>query len=486
MRHTSFFLEGTSTPPISSHGSKIDVSTSRFSPWLPGSPSYGGGNRSSIKRPHHLVNITVSPPDWWSATPPSSPPPPPLPPSSSTTEVKEEEKSPPSKRTHRKRLIVESRGEEDIPPCLPPSPPVVMDYPISDIHVMTLPPSHPDFAAQFRRALAEFGYVVVLHLVPPPECARLMDAFLNYLHKVSPAVLPSDPRTWTPDALPHTVKDVLVHYNAGFQPHSLGAMECVKPVFEQLWGTETPLWSSFQGTVMARTKHTLVQTSNHFRWKSLEDWQANYQESEFHLTQTSPGFTSVQCTLSLCDQQADDDLCFACVPRSHLVHDLLLSSCHGKKCRRKHWERVGREHWEYLSANGFNTPAVRVPLPKGSALFWDSRLIHTRAAACATSRATYPLAVQLLVSMSPIPSRDTTSGSSRVVALEVKKRRQAYENRRTSFYSADRIRIVRATPPPTCKRQCSVLQTAHIPPCAPLTLDQQRLLGLVLPESRSS
>ncbi len=307
--------------------------------------------------------------------------------------------------------------------------------------------------------LAEQGYVVLKSRVTEEQCDALQSGFFDYVEGLSPGFKRDDRKTWTTKNMLFNTKGLIQSYNIGFQRFSIDAHKLLKPVFEEVHGTDK-LWCSFDGA-------SFSVKGKRCPFKDLKEWEAI--GDAVHIDQTDPDIYSIQGGLAV-NTQREDEHVFVCVPGSHLHHRELLALGNGKK-REPFWEIMGKEQLEYLRVNGLKLK--RVPLDRGDVVLWDSRTVHSSSKYCDTAR---PDAwrLQLFVCMAPIPKTG--------IEKEIQKRRAAREEGRVSKHSADRIRLFAKKPRLYNEENEARFDkmTSRVKYDVEMTDDEERLYGLRL------
>ncbi len=273
-----------------------------------------------------------------------------------------------------------------------------------------------DFVSDLKYQLSMNGYAVVPDFVDEENCQLINTYFWDYMETLNPLLKRNDKTTWTTVNLPANTRGLIQHYNIGFQKHAVLTRNLLAPLFEHLYGTNK-LVSSFDGTSFSR------KPKNH-KYKNLEDWsERGWETDAFHVDQTTEGFKCVQAGLAVIDQDEDSHV-FICVPGSHLYHEEIMKLNGG--FRKGDWLVMNDETKAFLKSKSLEL--IRVPLEKGSVVFWDSRTCHSSSGYCRTSDS-HTTRLQVFVCMSPAEK------DKKIFKTEYEKRKKGYDEGRVSRHN---------------------------------------------------
>ncbi len=285
----------------------------------------------------------------------------------------------------------------------------------------------PPSRASMNKALARDGYCVLRNVLSEDQCVAVETSLWNYMEALSPAIKRDDLATLTPANRPIHTRGLIQHYNVGFQEASVLVRQWAKPVFAELYGTQE-LWTSVDGL-------SLSTKPKRCHYKDQADWNKNHWERDpVHVDQTTVTddgkHSCVQGGFAITSQHADEHV-FLCVPGSHVMHAELLALGPAKK--KLHWEIMNDSQKELMKHEGLEMK--RVPLNRGDAVLWDSRVVHSSSPYLQTAPAGAKR-IQVFACMLPV---------SRVPAAkradQMAKRQKAYDQGVVSKHSPDLIRL---------------------------------------------
>ena len=234
-----------------------------------------------------------------------------------------------------------------------------------------------------RERLETDGYLVLRGILTAAECAEELERLWDYVQTVSPAVRRSEPESWYPaaagggDPWPHagwkSFADMFQDKHAGWL---FGALreKLAERVFEPLFGTDA-LHSSKEGFTFHRPtagsagqRHPSLHRTSHVCGAPSHTSGEHFDQSA-----AARGLQTVQSSTAFLDQAADD-ACFLCWPRSHKHHQELIK---GTWRGRSPWVPLTDAECEQLAAAGLRP--TRVPVRKGDVILWRSDLVHAAA-----------------------------------------------------------------------------------------------------------
>jgi hypothetical protein len=361
---------------------------------------------------------------------------------------------------------------------------------------------------EMREVLARDGYFVMKDVFEEKTCDALKDSCWDYLERMCPGVDRNDPSTRRDDTMPLNMKGLIQQHNIGFQPFSVDAHLMAKPLYEKFWGTDK-LVCSFDGV-------SITENRKRAHYKSLADWKEKcWDKNEVHIDQTTPGFFSVQGGLAITDQEEDEHV-FLCIPGSHHYHEDILrigKECAERECAKQmdvweaaraaekpltkivkkkkkdgtimevqveipkptvkepelHWMVMNTEQLAFLKSKGLEMK--RIPMKKGSFVFWDSRTVHASAPYCATARKD-AMRIQIFIAMAPVLE------DPEAVAEDRELRQKGYDEGRVSKHSAAMIRLFGKTPRQYNRDHGVLYKKMRIPRSLKMTREEKRLYGL--------
>lgn len=325
------------------------------------------------------------------------------------------------------------------------------------------PPAPPEIARLFwgekvtyevlRQELDRAGVVVIKGVLLPMQVAVARKLLWDWLEKLAPGVERDSPSKWVEGTRPPHQGGLIQHFGVGWNGASVYVRECVKPVFDRVWGTDG-LWCSFDGI-------SVTFNNGSGRKRKLDDDKWNV-----HVDQTSQGFKSVQGGVAL-TRQARDSHCFACVPGSHKIHEKLMGLHRG--ILPAHWCKADIVMVQSMKNHGLQLEVV--DLEEGDLVLWRSDLMHFSVPYAKEAPAS-ARREQIFVSMGPPPAVAKTR------AAEVAKRRKYYEENRTSMHSTDRVRVFGKEPRTFGEEEGKKRAKMQVQPPAELTESQKKMHGL--------
>lgn len=322
------------------------------------------------------------------------------------------------------------------------------------------PLEFPASRVDMRAALDTHGYVVVTGVLTAAQCDRACGQTWDWLEALSPAIRRAEPDTWATANRPIHSRGLIQHYNVGFQRASIEVRMLASRVFAELYGT-AELWTSFDGISVTRRPN-----GNRFvQFDDLADWEERkWDKDSVHVDITGPGFEWYQGGVALTDQREDEHV-FVCVPQSHLHHDRVMTLA--GKVTTKNFLVMNDAQKCFLRDTGLDI--VRVPVPRGAIILWDSRMSHSSSTYCKTAR---PDAQRMHVftCMTPIPK------CPHARQKEMHKRCKAYAEGRVSKHSPAVVSTFGKQPQTYGKSQAHF----HPQPVADMNAAEKRLHGLIL------
>ena len=255
--------------------------------------------------------------------------------------------------------------------------------------------------------LEKKGYTVVPDVVPEEDCDRAIQQYQEWHSQFMD-------RPW-----PKSFSCVINRYNAGHMAPTWEIRLKTKKVFAQLWKTDK-LLSSFDAISIGRPP---------------EDGEEKFHvqgEHWLHVDQHASriGLHAYQGAVYL-EEQCEDDWTFQVMEGSHKLLNIFYE--HFPKAA-KESEPLGvyylePDDVEFYNNVGYKT--LRVPVPKGGMVLWDSRLVHANARPLQNRKHPGRWRYTIFVSMTPAiwASRE-----------DITEHREAYENAMmTSHWSSTDI-----------------------------------------------
>ena len=222
------------------------------------------------------------------------------------------------------------------------------------------------------------GYTVVSGVVPPEECDAAIRQYREWLSQFRGG-------SW-----PRTFNGIINWFNTGHMAVTWEMRLKTKKVFAQLWKTDK-LLTSFDAISIGRPP---------------EDGKEKFQIPGQHWLHTDQiasrlGLHAYQGALYL-EEQCVDDWTFHILEGSHKHLDDFYDHYPqaAKKAEPLGYYHISSEEIEFFKAAGASR-IVRVPVPKGGMVLWDSRLIHANARPLHTRRHPGRWRYTLFISMTP-------------------------------------------------------------------------------------
>ncbi|KAH3830606.1 uncharacterized protein LOC127878136 isoform X2 [Dreissena polymorpha] len=204
------------------------------------------------------------------------------------------------------------------------------------------------------RDLETKGYTVVTGVISPSECDRYIEKYQQWLAHFG--------QRW-----PKSNKGLIRGYNTGHLEPTWEARLKVKDVFSQLWKTEK-LLTSFDSIAIGRPPEEGEEPYDDVNsyWLHLD------QES------TREGLHAYQGGVYL-EEALHDDWTLQVMENSHKVFAKFFKDNEraALTSAEKQFFRLNKTQINYFEKNGCKI--VRVPVPKGGMVLWDSRLVHANA-----------------------------------------------------------------------------------------------------------
>lgn len=206
-----------------------------------------------------------------------------------------------------------------------------------------------------RKELKGHGFTVVKQVVPESHCDSWVHEYHQWLSQFEDG-------EW-----PFTAHSLLQRYNTGNLETTWKARLSTKKVFSELWGTEK-LLTSIDAIAIGRPP----ETSEEDFASPGKHWLHSDQDA------TRKGLHAYQGGLYL-EHAEEDDWTFHVLKGSHTFLDEFYESNQNAALRSSlnKYYHMRDENIEWFKNKGCET--VRVSVPKGGMVLWDSRLIHANA-----------------------------------------------------------------------------------------------------------
>ena len=206
------------------------------------------------------------------------------------------------------------------------------------------------------KELEENGYSVVSDVIPPEECDAAIREYRKWLSQFRGT-------SW-----PRTFHGIINWFNTGHMTPTWEMRLKTKKVFSQLWKTDK-LLTSFDAISIGRPP---------------EHGQEKFETPGEHWLHTDQiatrlGLHAYQGALYL-EEQSEDDWTFHVLEGSHNHLDSFYDH-HPQAVKKSEplgYYHISPEEMEFFKEAGV-TDIVRVPVPKGGMVLWDSRLVHANA-----------------------------------------------------------------------------------------------------------
>ncbi|KAK3089675.1 hypothetical protein FSP39_005533 [Pinctada imbricata] len=211
------------------------------------------------------------------------------------------------------------------------------------------------FTQRNRQELEDFGYTVVPGVLSHSECDSYIKEYNDWIKQFKNG-------KW-----PQSKSSLIFSYNVGNLDVTWKIRVKSKRVFEQLWGT-SKLLSSVDALAIGRPP---------------ENGQEHFAEEGFHWLHTDQsaarmGLHAYQGAVYL-ENAEEDDWTFYLMKGSHKYAQEFYDT-HEKQAFKStinEYFQLRDEDVTWYEERGCQT--VRLPVPKGGIVLWDSRLIHANA-----------------------------------------------------------------------------------------------------------
>ncbi|WAQ95726.1 hypothetical protein MAR_028416 [Mya arenaria] len=261
--------------------------------------------------------------------------------------------------------------------------------------------------------LEEKGYTIVANVLTGAQCDQAITEY----------------RTW----LAHFGERFPKSFNSLIKDHNVGHMDTTwrlrllsKPVFAQIWKTDK-LLTSYDAIAIGRPP---------------EDGDEDFQEpGKYWLhADTTPsrvGLHAYQGALYL-EEQTKKDWTFQVIEGSHKYSEKLFQDCPDKteaSRRLGYYYKLVDGDTQYFEDKGCRT--MRVPVPKGGMVLWDSRLVHANARPLPNRKTKGRWRFVTFISMTPAIWANET---------DLEKHREAYRKPTlTTHWSSQGIRLLKTS-----------------------------------------
>lgn len=168
--------------------------------------------------------------------------------------------------------------------------------------------------------------------------------------------LTNDPKSWTYENMPLGARFGMYQSIVSNAPAFWTVRESLYPIFQQILN-EQSLLTSIDG---ASIYPTMNAPKKERQWAHID--QTNTSE-----------FVSYQSQFVATDTSA----CFLCTPTSHLKHKMLIDEFKVMSRGAVNWHKFNGSQVRRLKEIFGGLYQIPIVVPKGSVIFWDSRLIHS-------------------------------------------------------------------------------------------------------------
>ena len=203
------------------------------------------------------------------------------------------------------------------------------------------------------------GYCVIPNILNEEECDSTINKIWDWLENLNTGIDRNNQETWIDDNWPLSFKGIIQHLRVGHEEFvwNIRTHSNVINVFEKIWNTNDLIVSFDAINIMK--PYEITNHREKKKWFHID--QSNKKEG-LHCVQS---FVNLEtCTL--------DDACFSCFPKSHNYHSEMCK--YFNIDTPKDWIKLKNEELQWLTDKGCES--IRVPVPKGAMLLWDSRVVH--------------------------------------------------------------------------------------------------------------
>lgn len=201
--------------------------------------------------------------------------------------------------------------------------------------------------------LDQLGYTVVPGVVTPQDCDKYIGQYYKWVTGFP---------KW-----PNSRKGIIHGYHSGHLDPTWCIRLKAKGVFAQIWKTDK-LMTSFDSVAIGRPPENGEEPfdDDKSHWLHLD------QES------TKYGLHAYQGAVYL-EEACIDDWTLHVMEKSHKFFHIFFSEneAAAQKSAEQQFFRLNKTQVKYFEKKGCKT--VRVPVPKGGMVLWDSRLVHANA-----------------------------------------------------------------------------------------------------------
>ena len=230
------------------------------------------------------------------------------------------------------------------------------------------------FTQVHKKELLEQGWTIVRDILSEDDCSQLIQRSHEWAEGLGMGIDCSDASTWKSDRWPHHTHGILKHGDVGHSDWVWDARRKVEPIFRDIYNTSR-LVTSFDGVSFdPPQEHT----------RMLQDIEG---KALMHVDQSAAktGLHSVQGFVTLFDID-DCDTTLRIVPGSHKVQQKLVKrlfeatgvteEAEKKKLLASGWHQFPDELLQKIVVEEFGLEVLRVVMPAGSMVLWDSRTVH--------------------------------------------------------------------------------------------------------------
>lgn len=267
--------------------------------------------------------------------------------------------------------------------------------------------------------LDDKGYCIIPNTLTTDKCDNYISKIWDWLESLGTNIDREDSATWNHKKWPENYRGIIKHYGIGHEQF-VWDIRCEKnviDVFTKVWNT-SDLFVSFDAIcVMKPPEISGKFTKTH--WIHCDQSFLNSDR------------ISVQGLVNL-EETSQEDSTFTLYENSHKYHEEFGNHFNIKQ--KGNWYKLQKEEVQWLNDKGLNQ--IRLDIPKGAMLLWDSRLFHANC--CAIKGREKPrFRYVIYVAMAP------KSFSSNA---DIKKRQKAFKEQRLTTHWTKQVQLVPKNP----------------------------------------
>ena len=273
--------------------------------------------------------------------------------------------------------------------------------------------------ATYMDDLDNKGYCIINNILTTDKCNNYISKIWDWLESLKTNINRDIPSTWNHKKWPENYRGIIKHYGIGHEQF-VWDIRCEKKiidVFTNVWNT-SDLFVSFDAIcVMKPPEISGKFTKTH--WIHTDQSFLNSER------------ISIQGLVNL-EETSQEDSTFTLYENSHKYHKEF--GTHFNIKQQSNWYKLQKEEVQWLNDKGLTQ--IRLDIPKGSILLWDSRLFHANC--CAIKGRTNPrFRYVIYVSMSP---------KSFSTNIDIKKRQKAFKEQRLTTHWTKQVQLVPKNP----------------------------------------